>query len=222
MRYHSAFEIIGPIMVGPSSSHTAGAVRIGNLARQLLDDEPIQVHFTLMGSFAQTYQGHGTDVALIAGVLGFTTDDPRITDAFSLASDRGLHVQFAKANFGFFHPNTVSINIEGRKRQSQLIASSLGGGKAEVQEMEGLPLKLTGERPTLIIDHHDRPGFLAKISGLLSQEGYNIVRMMVERVEKSGKAITVCELDEVPNPSTLANLRTFADVVEQVRLVYVV
>jgi len=195
MKYHSAFEIIGPVMVGPSSSHTAGPVRIGNLARQLLVEEPCSVHFQLMGSFAETYQGHGTDLALLAGIQGMTTDDPEIASADQHAQEKGLEYRFQKANLGFFHPNTVALHVEGKTRTVDMIASSLGGGKVEVQELDGLPVRFTGENPTLILNHIDQQGFLARVSSLLESQGYNIARLTLERRKRGGEAITVCEFD---------------------------
>lgn len=195
MRYNSAFEIIGPIMVGPSSSHTAGAVRIGNLARTILKEEPRHVVFYLMGSFAETYQGHGTDVALLAGVLGYETDDPRISQADELATAAGVDFSFEKRNFGFFHPNSVSIHIQGATRGLTMIASSLGGGKVEVQEINEIPVKFTGERPTLMLYHTDTQGFLAKVFYIINSLGYNIARLSLERWSQGGNAITVCEID---------------------------
>src|SRR4051812_46602474 len=133
-KYQSAYEIIGPVMVGPSSSHTAGAVRIGNIAYQLLNEKPLFAKFTLMGSFADTYQGHGTDLALLAGVLGLTTMDDDIPNAKEVAEKNGLKYEFTKRVLGSYHPNTVLIELVGESRQVKVLASSLGGGKVEVQE----------------------------------------------------------------------------------------
>src|SRR3954453_19808182 len=129
MKYQSAFEIIGPIMVGPSSSHTAGAVRIGNIAHQLLNEDPVQVTFSLMGSFAETYEGHGTDVALLAGVLGLSTSDENVPYAKQLAEESGLTYEFTKRILGSYHPNTVLVELEGETSSIKILASSLGGGK---------------------------------------------------------------------------------------------
>ncbi|MFD1674189.1 L-serine ammonia-lyase, iron-sulfur-dependent subunit beta [Alicyclobacillus fodiniaquatilis] len=219
MKYNSAFEIIGPIMVGPSSSHTAGAVRIGNLARQILDDEPRRIEFQLMGSFAETYQGHGTDLALLAGVLGLPTDHPDVANAQQKAVEAGLAYHFKKANLGFFHPNTVAIHMEGTQRQTKLIASSLGGGKVEVQELEGLPLKFTGEKPTLILYHKDEKGFLARVSQILDAEGHNIARLMLERWARGGAAVTVCEVDEQVPADMLQVLKNAIPCLKDIRVV---
>ncbi|WP_067622377.1 L-serine ammonia-lyase, iron-sulfur-dependent subunit beta [Alicyclobacillus acidiphilus] len=220
MKYNSVFDIIGPIMVGPSSSHTAGAVRIGNLARQVLGEEPKQVSFRLMGSFAQTYEGHGTDVALLAGVLGMATDDPRIPEADKAALEAGLEYHFQPGHVGYFHPNTVAIDIRGNHRSTTVVASSLGGGKVEVQELDGLPIKFTGERTTLILYHTDTRGFLAKVSHLLDARGYNIARLSLERWTRGGSAVTVCEIDEPFDEALLQTLRAEVKQLMDVRVVH--
>ncbi|MCL6631482.1 MAG: L-serine ammonia-lyase, iron-sulfur-dependent subunit beta [Alicyclobacillus herbarius] len=195
MKYNSAFEIIGPVMVGPSSSHTAGAVRIGRLARAVLAEQPTHVRFELMGSFLATYRGHGTDVALLAGVLGMSTDDAQVPNALEVAKESGLVYEFAAANLGHYHPNTVRITLSGKSKTICMVASSLGGGKVEVQELDGLPVKFTGERSTFILYHVDEQGFLARMSRWLDERGINIARLSLERWQKGGDAITVCEVD---------------------------
>lgn len=221
MKYNSVFEIIGPIMVGPSSSHTAGAVRIGNLARQILSDKPQKVDFGLMGSFAETYQGHGTDLALLAGVLGLSSDHPDVVKAKERATRCGLEYQIRKTNLGFFHPNTVSIHIEGKKNKASLIASSLGGGKVEVQELDDLSLKFTAEKPTIIFYHRDEKGFLESITRILHAEGHNIMRLALERRQKFGAAITVCELDESITNQTLQEFKKSVANLTDIRVVQV-
>lgn len=196
MKYNSAFEIIGPIMVGPSSSHTAGAVRIGNIAGQILGEPVRKVNFQLMGSFAETYKGHGTDLALLAGILGLHAAHEDVPKADFIAQENGLEYAFTKASQGMYHPNTVLITAHGMQQTVKLLASSLGGGKAEVQELDGLPVKFTGEKPTLVLYHRDQQGFLARVSQILDTEGYNIARLTLERWNKGGPAITVCEVDE--------------------------
>ncbi len=221
MKYMSAFEIIGPIMVGPSSSHTAGAVRIGNLAGQLLAEKASTVRFLLHGSFAETYRGHGTDLALLAGIMGYTTDSASIPMAFQLALEKGLEYTFEPTNLGLYHPNTVRVLACGEHRQVDVIASSLGGGKAEVQELDGLPLRFSGERPTLILSHMDKPGFIAHLSQILDQQGYNIARLSLDRKSRHGDAITVCEIDETPSSSLLELLSTKISHLQDIRQVWV-
>lgn len=221
MKYNSAFEIIGPVMVGPSSSHTAGPIRIGNIARQILDGEPEVAQFRLMGSFAETYQGHGTDLALLAGVLGMTTDSEEVSEADKVAQKVGLEYSFSKENLGFYHPNTVKIRLSNHTNDVRLIASSLGGGKVEVQELDDLPIKFSGENPTLILYHKDQRGFLAKVSQALDDAGYNIGRLSLERWQRGGPAITVCEMDEAIHPELFDYLKHSIPHLRQTRLVQV-
>lgn len=218
-KYQSAYEIIGPVMVGPSSSHTAGAVRIGNIAYQLLNEKPQFAKFTLMGSFAETYQGHGTDLALLAGVLGLTTMDDDIPNAKEVAEKNGLTYEFTKRVLGSYHPNTVLIELAGESHRIKLLASSLGGGKVEVQEFEDYPLKFSGERPTLVIRHSDRKGVIAELSRILQEKGFNIARMGNERSKMNGPAITICEVDNSVDESLLALIKSEIPIVEEILLV---
>ena len=221
MKYNGMFEIIGPVMVGPSSSHTAGAVRIGNIARQILGTDPQQVSFQLMGSFAETYQGHGTDLALLGGILGLGTDHEDIPRADEIAVERGLVYEFTKGHGGQYHPNTVRIEVSGGGRTVRMVASSLGGGKAEVQELEGLPLRFCVENPTLVLYHHDRCGFLARVSQLLDSSGYNIARLALERWRRGGDAITICEVDGQLQPGISELLTSIPDL-KDFRILYAV
>lgn len=218
-KYKSAYEIIGPVMVGPSSSHTAGAVRIGNISLQLLKENPLIARFSLMGSFAETYQGHGTDLALLAGVLGLSTMDDGILSAKKLAEQRGLQYEFTKRMLGSYHPNTVLVELEGETRCTKVLASSLGGGKVEVQELDDYPLKFTGERPTLVIRHHDRKGVIADLSVALYQNGFNIASMVNARSRMNGPAITVCELDDKIDESVLTLLKKEIPIIDEMVLV---
>lgn len=218
-KYESAYEIIGPVMVGPSSSHTAGAVRIGNIARQLLNENPLYVNFSLMGSFANTYQGHGTDLALLAGVLGLTTMDDGIPNAKELANEKGLQYEFTKRVLGSYHPNTVLVELTGLSRTVKVLASSLGGGKVEVQEFNDYPLKFSGERPTLVIRHTDKKGVVADLSGILYKNGHNIARMANERSKINGEAITICEIDNEIEETFLSLLKKEMPIIDEIGLV---
>lgn len=222
MKYTSAFEIIGPIMVGPSSSHTAGAVRIGSMARQLLSEQPRQVTFQLMGSFAETYQGHGTDLALLAGILGMTTDSSDVPNADKVAMEQGVAYTFTKGSAGTHHPNTVLILAAGATRSVKLLASSLGGGKAEVQELDDFPVTFTGEKPTLIFSHTDEKGFLAAVSRILNQNGYNIARLALERKKKGGSAMTICEVDEIVREEVVQEVKHTMPGLQEIRFVQTV
>jgi L-serine dehydratase len=218
-KYQSAYEIIGPVMVGPSSSHTAGAVRIGNIAHQLLNEKPQSVRFSLMGSFAKTYQGHGTDLALLAGVLGLSTMDDGIPNAKEIAEENGLQYEFTKRVLGSYHPNTVLVELSGSSRTVKVLASSLGGGKVEVQEFNDYPLKFSGERPTLVIRHSDKKGVIAELSGILFQNGFNIARMANERSKVNGAAITICEIDNQVDESFLSSFKKDIPLIDEIILV---
>nr|WP_281177055.1 L-serine ammonia-lyase, iron-sulfur-dependent subunit beta [Neobacillus massiliamazoniensis] len=218
-KYHSAYEIIGPVMVGPSSSHTAGAVRIGNIARQLLNERPVYVKFSLMGSFAETYQGHGTDLALLAGVMGLSTMDEGIPNAKSIAEENGLQYDFTKRVLGSYHPNTVLVELSGARRAVKVLASSLGGGKVEVQELDDYPLKFSGEWPTLVIRHTDRKGVIAEMAGILYQKELNIARLANERSKINGPAITICEIDNQIEESLLTILKNEIPNIDEILLI---
>lgn len=219
--YQSAYEIIGPIMVGPSSSHTAGAVRIGNVARQLLGEEPEEVVFSLMDSFAKTYQGHGTDLALIAGVLGYTTKDPEIAEAKEIAKERGLKFNFLERNLGNYHPNTVRIHLFGPTRQIKIIGSSVGGGKIEIQSLNEYNVKFSGERPTLILNHLDQVGIIGKISQYIMNKNINISHMTYERSKINGPSISVFEMDSELTEGDIVTLQEQFDFIDNLSLVYV-
>ena len=195
-------DIIGPIMVGPSSSHTAGALRIAGMARSLLAAEPAQARFTLYGSFAQTYRGHGTDKALVAGLLGMHTDDPRIRTSFDEARSRGLAFTIvADTETKTDHPNTVDICVhDSVGTEVSVRGVSIGGGAAELRMIDGVAVNITGESTSLIIRQNDEPGVLAHVSGLLAQAGINIGTVTLYRDRRGGVAIVVMEIDgEVPD-----------------------
>ena len=194
-------DIIGPIMVGPSSSHTAGALRIASMARNLLAGEPAHVKFTLYGSFSQTYKGHGTDKALVAGMLGMHTDDTRIATSFSEARSQGLEFEFVcDALTKTDHPNTVDIEAQDATGMRVSVRGvSIGGGAAELRLVDGVSVNITGESTSLIIMQNDEPGVLAHVSGLLAQAGINIGTVSLYRDRRGGIAIVVMEIDgEVP------------------------
>ncbi|QUL98459.1 MAG: L-serine ammonia-lyase, iron-sulfur-dependent, subunit beta [Candidatus Fermentithermobacillus carboniphilus] len=191
------FDVLGPVMIGPSSSHTAGAARLGKLARILLGEPPRAATITLHGSFAATYKGHGTDLALVGGLLGFSTDDERIREAFEHARRQGLGVTIRTGDLGNVHPNTVRFDLVGANGKTLSMAgSSIGGGKVEVFEIEGLPVSISGERPTLVASYPDRPGVIAAITAVLARERINIATMRVTRSGKGKTAIAVLETDQ--------------------------
>ena len=190
------FDILGPVMVGPSSSHTAGAVRIGSMARTLLGDEPVEAKIHLHGSFAETGPGHGTDRALVAGLLGMKPDDLRIPYAYQEAKKRGLEFTIDTVELRDAHPNTAVLTLTSRTgRQLSLKAASVGGGRIRVTEIDGVPADFGGDSNTLIIHNEDTPGCIAEVTMALALRRINIASMQVFRAAAGGYAVMVLECD---------------------------
>ncbi len=187
------FDILGPIMIGPSSSHTAGAVRLGNMAALIYRLSIHRVDFYLHGSFAKTYKGHGTDVALVGGIMGMTPDDERLPKTFELAGQKHIEFSFREADLGYVHPNTVKFVIQGQAGEMEIIGSSLGGATIEVIKINQTDVSLRGDYPTLILKYADKPGIISHISSIISSVGVNIAGMKVTRTRKI--ATMVLELD---------------------------
>ena len=194
---YSVFDIIGPRMTGPSSSHTAGAVRMAHIAWDIAGRDVSEVTFTLYGSFSETGRGHGTDKALIAGILGFAPDDERIREALQLAEEKGLSYRFQKVNLEQAHPNTAVIHLTGASgRTARVRGSSVGGGNIRITNIDGYEVELTGTYPALITIHHDRPGVITKVTQILARYEYNIAFMRVSRHSRGEMAMMILELDE--------------------------
>ena len=210
MAFISVFDVLGPNMIGPSSSHTAGACSIALLAQKMVPPPITDVEFTLYGSFARTYRGHGTDRALLGGIMGFSTDDKRIPDSFSIAESRGLTYRFTVNDSETeVHPNTVDIRMTGKNGQTLTVrGESLGGGKVRITRINGVDIDLTGEYHTILVRHRDTPGVVAAITGILAQNRINIAFMRLYREGRGSLAYTIIEADEeIP-----------AGAVEQIRL----
>lgn len=191
------FDVLGPIMVGPSSSHTAGAVRIGRMARTLLGNKPVKAEIGLYGSFAETGQGHGTDRALIAGLLGLKPDDLEIPHSFELAEERGLQFSFYTARLREAHPNTAVLTVEGEDgKRLELQAASTGGGRIRVDRLNGVDVSFTGMFNTLIIRHQDIAGEVANVTRELADVKINIATMSLCRDHRGGDALMVIETDQ--------------------------
>ena len=204
----SIFDIIGPVMVGPSSSHTAGAARIGRMARRLLGEPVREAELLLYGSFLATYQGHGTDKALIAGLLDMPVDDVRLRDSFIHAEAAGLRFTFAEAWLKQAHPNTVVLNLIGASgRRLSMQAASVGGGNIRVDVLNNMPVSFTGRQNTLIIPHSDQPGRIAAVTACCAQFALNIGSMQVFRDRVGGTAIMIIETDGTPAPQMLDWMR---------------
>jgi len=196
------FDIIGPIMIGPSSSHTAGAVRIGKYAHSILGELPIKARIGFSGSFAKTYLGHGTDKATIAGILGMDTDDNRICTSLEIAREEALDYTFETLELDGVHPNTVDIELEGASgRRVNIRGSSIGGGNILINKINGADVLISGKSAALIITHLDTPGMVAKVSKILGNNGININKISLSREEKGGIAIMTIEIDGGIEPS---------------------
>ena len=191
----SLLDVIGPVMVGPSSSHTAGACRLALLARHALGAVPTRARFALHGSFAKTARGHGTDLALVAGTLGAFPDDPMIPRAFDAAGERGLDHEFASADLGDVHPNTVRIVLEGGEARVALTGSSLGGGLVKVFELDGFRIDFSGSHPTLLLRHLDTPGVIARVARVIADDDVNIATLVSARRKRGGEAMMSIEVD---------------------------
>lgn len=191
------FDIMGPIMVGPSSSHTAGAARIGLVARKLLGTQPVRADIMLHGSFAATGAGHGTDRAIVAGLLGMAPDHPDIPRSFQLAKEAGMEVSIRTVELRHAHPNTALLELTHTSgRVLTVSASSLGGGRIRVNAIDGLEAAFSGDLPTLIIRNEDRPGILSEVSYALSRHGANIATAQLYRDRRGGLAVMVIECDQ--------------------------
>ena len=197
MAFISVFDVLGPNMIGPSSSHTAGACSIALLAQKMVPPPITDVEFTLYGSFARTYRGHGTDRALLGGIMGFSTDDKRIPDSFSIAESRGLTYRFTVNDSETeVHPNTVDIRMTGKNGQTLTVrGESLGGGKVRITRINGVEVDFSGEYSTLIVIHYYKPGVVAHITKCLSDKNVNIAFMKLFREAKGQTAYSIVESD---------------------------
>lgn len=207
------FDLIGPVMIGPSSSHTAGAARIGHTARILMNEEIERAEIGLHGSFAKTYRGHGTDRAIVGGLMGMSVDDERLRNSLELARSAGLTVKFSPVTIRGAHPNTVRLTLTGESgKMLTMEAASVGGGNIEVHRLNGMNVNFTGKENTLIIRHADTPGAIYKISGAISGQGINIASMQSFRQKQGGDGIMVLELDGETDQNLLDNIRAMEGV----------
>lgn len=209
------FDVLGPVMTGPSSSHTAGAVRIGLTARNLLGEAPKNAEILLHGSFAATGRGHGTDRALVAGLLDMLPDDERIPDSFSLAQQAGLDYTIGTVVLRGAHPNTALLRLEGVSgRKLEVMGASIGGGRINICQIDGITTNFGGDHNTLIVHNQDTPGHVAEVTTALAQRGINIATMQLYRSTAGGYAVMVLECDQ-PLPDTLiAELRGMQGIVK--------
>ncbi|MBD3205022.1 L-serine ammonia-lyase, iron-sulfur-dependent, subunit beta [Candidatus Bathyarchaeota archaeon] len=218
----SVFEVIGPIMIGPSSSHTAAAVRIGKITRELVGEPIKKAKILLHGSFGSTGIGHGTDKAIVAGLMGFDPDDERIRDAKSLAKKKGMNFNFDKVDLGDeYHPNTTRIEVQGVNKTSFTVtASSLGGGNIAVNEINGLKLQLSGEYNTLVTIHKDERGVVANVTSIIAEYDVNISSMNVSRTKRGGQAIMAVEMDQALPEEAIEELESVVSVARFIPPIY--
>lgn len=197
------YDIIGPVMVGPSSSHTAGAVKIGYVSRKLMAQPVVKAQILLYGSFLATGKGHGTQIAIVAGLLGMQTDDSRIPDSFRLAKEAGMEISFGEAELKDAHPNSVQLILTGADgRQLEIVGESIGGSRINIASIDGLSANFSGDYPTLIVHNLDQPGHVAEVTSMLSHKSVNIATMQLYRAGRGGHAVMVIECDqEIPQES---------------------
>ncbi len=193
------FNIVGPIMIGPSSSHTAGACRIGNVFRKVYGSTPKEIFITFYGSFADTYKGHGTDKAIVGGLLGYNTDDDRIVTSLDTIKELDITVHFITSDIEMPHPNTVSISAIGDNGHNiSILAESVGGGNIIVREVDGVSVQLDGSQHSIVISHHDEPGVISYVTSILNDLQINVAEMIVSRIGKGGRAGMLITIDDYP------------------------
>ena len=219
MKYKSVFDIIGPVMIGPSSSHTAGAARIGRVARTLFGKQPTKVVVSLYGSFAQTYKGHGTDVALIGGILDFDTFDQRIPQSLDLAKKEGMDVTFVEEAAITDHPNTARIKMSDGLKEIEVVGISIGGGKIQITELNGFELNLSGMNPAILVVHNDRFGAIATVTNIFMKHSINIGHMEVSRKERGEVALMAIEMDTNIEDDVIEELKTLPHIIQVTRMV---
>lgn len=209
------FDIIGPVMVGPSSSHTAGAVRIGYVSRKLLGEDVKEAKILLYGSFLLTGKGHGTDKSIVAGLMLIEPDDTRIPSSFEIAAEKGIVLSFGKANLKNAHPNSVRLLLTGESgKKIDIVASSLGGGRIKINKIDGIDANFCGDYPTLVVRNQDTPGCMAKITSLLAKCSINIATMQLYRNSRGGEAVAVFECDHEIDRNSILWLEKQEDIIK--------
>ena len=213
------FDIMGPIMIGPSSSHTAGAVRMGFVGRKLLGFQPARANIALHGSFAATGAGHGTDKAIVAGLLAMKPDDPDIPRSFQLAKEARLEVHIQTVDLRDAHPNTAVMTLIGERGRTVVVnASSLGGGRIRVNSIDGMNATFSGDMPTLIIRNEDKPGIVSEVTACLARRSVNIAARQLYRDRREGLSVMVLECDQPLAPEIIDSIQLLGGVVRCIYL----
>jgi len=208
----SILDVMGPVMVGPSSSHTAGTARLGRVAREVLDEEPKRVRFVLHPPLAATYRGHGSDFALVGGAIGFNVDDPRIPESVRIAEQMGVDIEFSEEDLGDVHPNTVRVEIAGATKEAEIVGSSIGGGVIEVFNLNGFQTRFKGDSPTLLLFYRDRPGMISEVTRIIAEEGINIASLLCSRKQRGKDAFMQIDVDSPMSAAALARIEATSDV----------
>lgn len=215
----NVFDIIGPVMIGPSSSHTAGAVRLGKVARTLLNEEVVDVKIQLHGSFAKTYRGHGTDKALIGGIMDMLPDDIRIRNSLDLAEEQGIKIHFEEIVLDKAHPNTAIIILTGKSGKIVTIkGASVGGGNIIINNINGLEVELSCQNTSLVVVHKDTPGTIAAVTNFVAEKGLNIGNFRLSREEKGGIAVMAIEIDGAENESINTEISKLPNIISSTML----
>lgn len=213
----NVFDIIGPVMIGPSSSHTAGAVRLGRVAWKILGERAVKARIQLSGSFSQTYRGHGTDKAIIAGIMGMHSDDERIRRSLEIAAEEGLDFSFSEEDIPGAHPNTARICLEGESGADCVVqGASIGGGNILVTEINGMSVSFTGQYNTLLVLHYDKPGTIAAVTNFMAYSGTNIGNFRLTRPKKGGEAVMTIEVDGDVSDNLIQSLRILPNIINVV------
>ena len=210
----SILDVMGPVMVGPSSSHTAGTARLGRVAREILDQDPVAVRFYLHPPLATTYRGHGSDFALVGGSIGLNVDDPRIPEAIRIAEQMGVNIEFSEEDLGEVHPNSVRVEVDGTSRQVQIVGSSIGGGVIEVFDINGFQTRFKGDSPTLLLFYRDRPGMIAEVATSIAEEEINIASLYCSRKQRGKDAFMQVDVDSPLSKDALNRICRLADVTD--------
>jgi L-serine dehydratase len=208
----SILDVMGPVMVGPSSSHTAGTARLGRVAREILDEDPVAAHFFLHPPLAATYRGHGSDFALVGGSIGLNVDDPRIPEAIRIAEQMDVDIAFSEEDLGDVHPNTVRIEIHGKTREADIAGSSIGGGVIEVFKINGFQTRFKGDSPTLLLFYRDRPGMISEVTQIIADEGINIASLSCSRKQRGKDAFMQIDVDSPLSKAALERICSIGDV----------
>ncbi|MFN2239696.1 MAG: L-serine ammonia-lyase, iron-sulfur-dependent subunit beta [Thermoanaerobaculia bacterium] len=206
-------DVMGPVMVGPSSSHTAGTARLGRVAFEVLADEPVALSFHLHPPLAATFRGHGSDFALVGGAIGLGVDDQRIPEAIRIAEQLGIRIDFTEEDLGDVHPNTVRIVLEGKHRSAEIIGSSIGGAAIEVFSINGFAARFKGDSPTLMLFYRDRPGMIHEVTEVIAAEGINIGSLACSRKQRGKDAFMQVDIDSPISEEALRRILALPDMV---------